>query len=168
LGPLIDGQAGAHVTAIRPDNVYTSSMDAVVNFDPKYFSFRAYPGTKIPKPWDRPDYVEPEPAPQCVVMGQEPVHLAVERREIGEVHHADGTSADLVLVGRADAAPGGPDPVRRTGGFARDIELLMQSEDLHIAPVITWWNKQNPWATANSSFTNARFINFQDVPIRKV
>ncbi|HKN46206.1 MAG TPA: phosphodiester glycosidase family protein [Propionibacteriaceae bacterium] len=60
LGPLVDGQAGAHVTAIRPDNVYTSSMDAVVNFDPKYFSFRAYPGTKIPKPWDRPDYVEPE------------------------------------------------------------------------------------------------------------
>src|SRR5205085_7539122 len=29
-------------------------------FDPKVFSFRAYPGTKIPKPWDRPDYVEPK------------------------------------------------------------------------------------------------------------
>src|SRR5262245_35327320 len=27
-----------------------------------------------------------------------------------------------------------------------DIELLMKAEDLHIAPVITWWNKQNPWA----------------------
>jgi hypothetical protein len=27
-----------------------------------------------------------------------------------------------------------------------DIELLMQAEDLHIGPVITWWNKQNPWA----------------------
>ena len=26
-----------------------------------------------------------------------------------------------------------------------DIPLLMQAEDLHIAPVITWWNKQNPW-----------------------
>ncbi|MGZ4723188.1 MAG: hypothetical protein ACXV8L_03135 [Ilumatobacteraceae bacterium] len=60
LGPLVNGHAGAYVAAIRPDNVYTSSMDAVVNFDPKYFSFRAYPGTKIPKPWDRPDYVEPE------------------------------------------------------------------------------------------------------------
>jgi hypothetical protein len=28
-----------------------------------------------------------------------------------------------------------------------DIELLMQAEDLHIAPVITWWNKRNLWAT---------------------
>ncbi|MCI0638554.1 MAG: CehA/McbA family metallohydrolase [Gemmataceae bacterium] len=27
-----------------------------------------------------------------------------------------------------------------------DIPLLMQAEDLHVAPVITWWNKQNPWA----------------------
>jgi hypothetical protein len=28
-----------------------------------------------------------------------------------------------------------------------DIQLLMQAEDLHIAEVITWWNKQNPWST---------------------
>jgi hypothetical protein len=27
-----------------------------------------------------------------------------------------------------------------------DIELLMRAEELHIAPVITWWNKQNLWA----------------------
>jgi hypothetical protein len=27
-----------------------------------------------------------------------------------------------------------------------DVELLMQAEDLHIAPVITWWNNQNAWA----------------------
>ena len=26
-----------------------------------------------------------------------------------------------------------------------DIELLMMAEDLHIAPVITWWNKKNLW-----------------------
>jgi hypothetical protein len=26
-----------------------------------------------------------------------------------------------------------------------DIQLLMQAEDLHVVPVITWWNKQNPW-----------------------
>ena len=26
-----------------------------------------------------------------------------------------------------------------------DIELLMQAEDLHIAPVITWWNKNILW-----------------------
>ena len=29
----------------------------------------------------------------------------------------------------------------------RDIELLMRAEDLHIAPVITWWNNRNPWAS---------------------
>jgi arylsulfatase A len=28
-----------------------------------------------------------------------------------------------------------------------DIELLMKAEDLHIGPVITWWNKRNLWAT---------------------
>ena len=27
-----------------------------------------------------------------------------------------------------------------------DVELLMQAEDLHVAPVITWWNDQNAWA----------------------
>ncbi len=27
-----------------------------------------------------------------------------------------------------------------------DIELLMKAEDLHAAPVITWWNNRNPWA----------------------
>jgi hypothetical protein len=27
-----------------------------------------------------------------------------------------------------------------------DIELLMKAEDLHIAPVITWWNKNSLWA----------------------
>src|SRR3989442_10970671 len=28
----------------------------------------------------------------------------------------------------------------------KDIELLMQAEDLHAAPVITWWNNQNLWS----------------------
>lgn len=27
-----------------------------------------------------------------------------------------------------------------------DVELLMRAEGLHVAPVITWWNKRNPWA----------------------
>jgi len=27
----------------------------------------------------------------------------------------------------------------------KDIELLMQAEDLHVAPVITWWNDRNYW-----------------------
>ena len=28
----------------------------------------------------------------------------------------------------------------------KDIELLMRAEDLHVAPVITWWNDRNQWA----------------------
>jgi hypothetical protein len=28
-----------------------------------------------------------------------------------------------------------------------DMELLLRAEDLHVAPVITWWNKRNRWAT---------------------
>jgi hypothetical protein len=27
-----------------------------------------------------------------------------------------------------------------------DIELLLRAEDLHVAPVITWWNNRNRWA----------------------
>ena len=27
-----------------------------------------------------------------------------------------------------------------------EIELLMLAEDLHVAPVITWWNATNAWA----------------------
>lgn len=29
---------------------------------------------------------------------------------------------------------------------AKHMELLMRAEDLHVAPVITWWNRENPWA----------------------
>jgi len=28
----------------------------------------------------------------------------------------------------------------------KDVELLMRAEDLHVAPVITWWNKKDLWA----------------------
>jgi hypothetical protein len=27
-----------------------------------------------------------------------------------------------------------------------DVEMLMRAEDLHVAPVITWWNDRNTWA----------------------
>ena len=55
------GKVGAYLTMIRPDNVHTSSLDAVIRFDASVYSFRHYPGAKIPgAPWDRPDYVEPE------------------------------------------------------------------------------------------------------------
>jgi hypothetical protein len=28
----------------------------------------------------------------------------------------------------------------------KDMKLLMQADDLHVAPVITWWNRSNIWA----------------------
>ncbi|HIN95642.1 MAG TPA: hypothetical protein EYN03_08345 [Planctomycetes bacterium] len=31
----------------------------------------------------------------------------------------------------------------------KDIPLLMQADDLHIAPVITWWNQNNLWTGKN-------------------
>ena len=27
----------------------------------------------------------------------------------------------------------------------KDIRLLMEAEDLHVAPLITWWNEKNAW-----------------------
>lgn len=44
-----------------------------------------------------------------------------------------------------------------------DIALLMRSEDLHMAPVITWWNGRNTWAQhpvpaeSRSTFDGNRF-----------
>src|ERR1051325_4152338 len=38
-----------------------------------------------------------------------------------------------------------------------DIELLMRAEDLHVAPVITWWNKINPWKDRSPSNVFVRF-----------
>ncbi len=29
----------------------------------------------------------------------------------------------------------------------KEIQLLMQADDVHVVPLITWSNKQNPWAT---------------------
>jgi hypothetical protein len=45
----------------------------------------------------------------------------------------------------------------------KDIELLMRAEDLHVAPVITWWNKRDLWAgkeipaSTVTRFDNNRF-----------
>jgi hypothetical protein len=41
---------------------------------------------------------------------------------------------------------------------AKDIELLMQAEDLHIAPIITWWNRSNKWK--NSQIPKTRVVSF--------
>ena len=62
-------------------------------------------------------------------MRQQAVDLVRQRVEIGEVHQADGAAADLVLIGRADAAAGGADRGGRVGGFAQRIEFAVQRQD---------------------------------------
>ena len=62
-------------------------------------------------------------------MRKQPVDLAVEHLQVGEIHQPDGAPADLVFVGRADAAAGGADRALARGLLARDVELLMQRQD---------------------------------------
>ena len=62
-------------------------------------------------------------------MGQQAFDLAPERQRIGQIHDADGAPADLVLVGGADAAPGGADARKHIGGFANRVEFLVQRQD---------------------------------------
>ena len=57
------------------------------------------------------EFRQVEAAAQRVVMRQQAVDLVRQRIEIGEIHQADGAAADLVFIGRADAAPGGADRV---------------------------------------------------------
>ena len=75
------------------------------------------------------DFLELEAAAQRVVVRQQPVDLVRQRVEIGEIHQPDGAAADLVFVGRADAAPRGADRGQRVGGFAERIEFAMQGQD---------------------------------------
>ena len=39
-----------------------------------------------------------------------------------------------------------------------EIELLMRAEDLHIGPVMTWWNNQNQWQGQAAAREAARAI----------
>lgn len=39
-----------------------------------------------------------------------------------------------------------------------DMEFLMKAEDLHVGPVITWWNKRNAWA--DQAIPDERLVRF--------
>ena len=62
-------------------------------------------------------------------MRQQPVDLGGKRRQVGEIHEADGAAADFVLIGRTDAALGGADAGRGIVGFADRLQLAMQRQD---------------------------------------
>ena len=69
----------------------------------------------------------PSAAAQRIVVGEQPLDLGRQRVGVGEIDHADGAAADLVLIGRADAAPGGADlGVRCCGLLAHAVELAVQ------------------------------------------
>ena len=62
-------------------------------------------------------------------MRQQALDLGLERARGSQILHADGAAADLVLVGRADAAAGGADLALAGGFLAQLIELAMQRQD---------------------------------------
>jgi hypothetical protein len=62
-------------------------------------------------------------------MRQQTIDLVRQRGKIGEIHQPDRAAADLVLVGRADAAPGGADRGDRIGRFPQGVEFTMQGQD---------------------------------------
>ena len=74
--------------------------------------------------------VEAEAAPQRIVMGEQAVDLGVELVGFGKVHQADRAPADLVLIGRPDAALGRADlDAGDVRGFAMRVEFAVQRED---------------------------------------
>src|SRR5262245_56794359 len=66
---------------------------------------------------------------QGIVVGEDALDLGLERGEVLKVHHPDGTPPDLVLVSRADAALGGPDPPVSGRTLAQRIELAVERQD---------------------------------------
>ncbi len=60
-----------------------------------------------------------EAGAERVMVGAQPVELRVEIVEMGEVANADRAAPDLVLIGRADAAPRRADLARARGVLAQ-------------------------------------------------
>ena len=70
-----------------------------------------------------------EPGAQRVVMRAEPVELRIQRVEMRQIAHPDRAAADLVLVSRADAAPGGADLAGARRGLAQAVEIAVERQD---------------------------------------
>ena len=62
-------------------------------------------------------------------MGEDALDLWLQARQVLQVQHADGAPADLVLIGRPDAALGGADPPLACLRLAQCVELAMQRQD---------------------------------------
>ena len=62
-------------------------------------------------------------------MGADAVELRAEAVEMGEVADPDRAAADLVLIGRADAAPGGADLAGARRILAQRVEIAVEGQD---------------------------------------
>ena len=70
-----------------------------------------------------------EAGSQRIVVGAEAVELRPELAEMGEIAHPNRAAADLVLIGRADAAAGGADLALARGVLAQRVEIAVEGED---------------------------------------
>ena len=64
-------------------------------------------------------------------MREQPLDLSRQRRQVGQIHKADGAASDFILVSGADAALGGADAVGGAFGLAQGVEFAMQRQDEH-------------------------------------
>ena len=62
-------------------------------------------------------------------MRAEAIELRLERVEMRQIAHAYRPAADLVLVSRADTAPGGADLALARRGFAQAIQIAVERQD---------------------------------------
>ena len=70
-----------------------------------------------------------EACAQRVVVGAEAVKLGFERVEMRQIANADRAAADLVLVSRADAAPGGADLALACRRLAQAVQIAVERQD---------------------------------------
>ena len=70
-----------------------------------------------------------EAGAERVVVRAEPVEQRVEIVELGEVADPDRAAADLVFIGRADAAAGGADLARARRILAQCVEVAVDRQD---------------------------------------
>jgi hypothetical protein len=71
----------------------------------------------------------PEARAQRVVMRAQAIELRIEPVDMGEVADADRAAADLVLISRADAAPGGADLALARRVLAQPVEIAVDRQD---------------------------------------
>ncbi len=71
----------------------------------------------------------PQAAAQRIVVVEDVLHPGLEGGGVGQVNDADSAAADLVLIGRADAAACGADRLAIIAILAQGIEFAVDGQD---------------------------------------